>query len=64
MEHRDDWSPWIVGGLMGLLALFGLMLASRAEEPAFEAFGLLVFVCGVLVIVALIHRYVGRSGEG
>ncbi len=53
---RDDWSSWIVGALMGLLAILGLLLASRAEERAFEWFGLLVFACAVLVIFALIRR--------
>ena len=52
--------PWILGGLMALLAMFGLGLASRAQDDVFYGTGLGLFAFGVLFIFFLIHRHVGR----
>jgi hypothetical protein len=58
---RDDSiGPWILGGVMALLSLFGLALASAAEDGVFYGTGLTLFGFGVLFIFGLIHRYVGR----
>ena len=56
----DGIGPWILGGVMALLALFGLFLASAAKDGIFYGTGLAFFVFGVLFIFGLIHRYVGR----
>lgn len=56
VNGSDEIGSWVVGVLMGLLSLFGLFLASRAEDRVFEWFGLLVFLCGVAVIFALIRK--------
>ena len=53
-----DVGPWILGGVMALLALLGL--ASRAEDDVLYGTGLGLFVFGVLFIFFLIHRNVGR----
>ena len=55
-----DLGPWVLGGVMALLALFGLGLASRAEDDVFYGTGLGLFVFCVLFIFYLIHRNVGR----
>lgn len=55
-----DVGPWVLGGVMALLALLGLALASRAEDNVFYGTGLGLFVFGVLFIFFLIHRNVGR----
>lgn len=51
---------WILGGVMGLLALVGLGLASRAADDVIYGTGLGLFAFGVLFIFFLIHRNVGR----
>lgn len=61
---------WAMGVVAGLVSLVGLILASRAHDRMFEIFGLLVFLCGVLVIFALIReatrpeRLRGEAEEG
>jgi len=55
-----DVGPWILGGVMGLIALIGLGLASRAEDDVFYGTGLGLFLIGVLFVFFLIHRNVGR----
>ena len=58
---RDEGiGPWILGGVMGLLSLLGLLLASAARDDVFYFTGLALFLFGVLLIFGLIHRYVGR----
>lgn len=58
---RDDGiGPWILGAVVGVLSLFGLFLASAAEDRVIYGTGLVLFLFGVLFIFGLIHRYVGR----
>lgn len=47
---------FIVGGIMGVLSLFGLFLASRAHDGMFYMFGLLLCLFGIVFIFALIHK--------
>lgn len=56
----QGFGPWLLGGVMALLSLFGLVLASRADDTIFYGTGLALFMFGVLFIFGLIHRYVGR----
>jgi hypothetical protein len=51
---------WILGAIMGVLALIGLGLASAAHDHVFYGTGLALFLFGVLFIFGLIHRHVGR----
>lgn len=53
--EKDTVGPWILGAVMGLIALLGLFLASRAQDDIFYATGLGLFVFGVLFIFALIR---------
>ncbi len=59
---------WAMGVVAGVVALFGLLLASRAEDRMFEIFGLVVFLAGVLTIFALIREATRperlRGGDG
>jgi hypothetical protein len=55
-----DLGPWVLGGVMALLALFGLGLASRAEDDVIYGTGLGLSVFCILFIFYLIHRNVGR----
>jgi hypothetical protein len=60
---RDDGiGRWILGGVLALLSLFGLFVASRAQDGVFYGAGLALFLLGILFIFGLIHRYVGREG--
>jgi hypothetical protein len=51
---------FVLGGVMGVLALLGLFVASAAKDGVFYATGLGLFVFCVLFIFAMIHRQVGR----
>jgi hypothetical protein len=57
---KRDVAPWVLGGVMALLALLGLGLASRAEDDVLYGTGLGLFAFCVLFIFYLIHRNVGR----
>ena len=54
---------WILGGVMGLLSLLGLIMASQAADGMFYAAGLLFFLFGVLFIFFLIARSVGHPSR-
>ena len=54
---------WIAGFVMGLLSLLGLVLASAAHDSIFYAFGLTLFLFGVLFIFGLIGKYVGHGDQ-
>lgn len=51
---------WVLGAIMGLLALVALTLAGGAKDPVLYGTGLGVFGFCVLFIFVLIHRNVGR----
>lgn len=48
---------WITGGLIGVVGLVGLVMASRAHDDMFYFAGLLIFVFAVLLIFRLIGKY-------
>lgn len=52
---------WVIGGLIGLLALMGLYLASRAVDEVIYWTGLGFFVFGVAFCFYLINRNVGSD---
>ncbi len=54
---------WIFAAVMGLLSLLGLFIASRAHDTMFYTFGALLFLFGLAVIFAMIHRYTDYSGQ-
>ena len=51
---------FIFGVIMGLISLFGLFLASRAEDQMFSILGYMFFLIGVGLIFVLIHRNTGQ----
>jgi hypothetical protein len=55
-----DVGPWVLGGVMALVAMLGLGLASGAADDVFYGTGLGLFDFGVRFIFFLIHRHVGR----
>lgn len=50
---------WVLGGVMGLISLVGLFMASRAHDDMFYIVGLLLFLFGVLFNFGLIRRCTG-----
>jgi hypothetical protein len=54
---------WIMGAVMGLVALLGLFLASGARDGAFYYFGLAVFAFAVLFIFGMIVRATGQPAR-
>jgi hypothetical protein len=55
----NDTGTWVLGGIMGVVSLFGLFIASRAADAVFYGTGLALFVFGVLFIFFLIRKSVG-----
>lgn len=51
---------WTLGIVMGVLAMVGLFMASRATDDIFYGTGLGLFLFGVLFIFGVINRCVGR----
>jgi hypothetical protein len=47
---------WVAGAFLGLLSLFGLLMASRAHDNSFYVVGLLIFLLGVALIFSLVVR--------
>jgi hypothetical protein len=60
VEEKDLTASFVLGGVMGALALLGLFLAAGAQDDVFYFTGLGLFVFCVLFIFAMIHRHVGR----
>ena len=46
----------IGAGIMFLLSLLGLFLASRAQDAMFGFFGFMLFVFGVAALFVMIHK--------
>jgi hypothetical protein len=63
MTDSSNALNWIVGGIVALLGIFGLFLASGAGDGAIYLFGLLLFGFAVLFAFSLIRRNVGRPPE-
>lgn len=53
----DDMAPWVAGVLAALLALFGLVLASGAEDLPFQVFGFALFAAGLAGVFGLITSH-------
>ena len=47
---------WILGGIVGLIGIFGLFLAANAVDGGIYYFGLLLFAFAVLFVFSLIRR--------
>lgn len=56
---NDTASSWILGIVMGLLALLGLVMASHAVDPVFYGTGLALSAFGVLFVFFLIKQNTG-----
>ena len=52
-------SAWVLGVIMGLLALLGLAMASAAVDGIFYATGLVLCLFGVLFVFFLIKKNTG-----
>jgi hypothetical protein len=60
VQKKDAMASLLLGGVMGVLALLGLFVASGAEDDVFYFTGLGLFVFCVLFIFGMIHQQVGR----
>ena len=59
-EKGGEMASFVLGGVVGVLALLGLFVASAAQDGLFYATGLGLFVFCVLFIFGMIHWQVGR----
>jgi hypothetical protein len=60
VQENDAMGSFVLGGVMGVLGLLGLFVASGAKDGVFYATGLGLFLFCVLFIFVMIHRYTGR----
>jgi uncharacterized membrane protein HdeD (DUF308 family) len=60
MPHLDRW---IVGGLVMVIGLFGLYLASRADDQVMYYAGLALFIGGVLFNFYQIKHAYSKHGK-
>lgn len=51
----------VLGGVVGLVGLLGLAMASAANHGVYYVTGLGLFLFGVLFIFVMIHQRVGRQ---
>lgn len=59
--QSDTTGTWILGVIMGLLALLGLIMASGAADPIFYGTGLALTAFGVLFVFVLIKQNTGTK---
>ncbi len=57
--QRDLTGAWILGIIMGALALLGIIMASGAVDPIFHGTGLALTAFGVLFVFILIKQNTG-----
>jgi len=58
----DQIGKWITNGIVGVIGLLGLFVASRATDDTFYAVGLIVFVLAVAFIFYSIRRAFDEAG--
>jgi len=58
----DHIGKWVTGGIVGLIGILGLFVASRATDDTFYALSLIVFVIAVGVIFYMIRRAFDEAG--
>ncbi len=51
-----DLGRWLGGIAMGVLALLGLIIMSRAADTMFGFFGVMIFLFGIAIIVVFVHQ--------
>ena len=58
----DNIGRWVTNGVIGLIGLLGLFVASRATDNTFYSLGLIVFAIAVAVIFFSIRRAFDEAG--
>lgn len=58
MQHLDRW---VVGAFVAVIGLFGLYLASRADEQIMYLTGLLLFIGSVVFNFVQINQAYGQK---
>ena len=58
----DNIGRWVTSGIIGVIGLLGLFVASRAADDTFYSLGLIVFVISVAFIFYLIRRAFDEAG--
>jgi hypothetical protein len=58
----DHIGRWVTNGIVGVIGILGLFVASRATDDIFYAMGLIVFVIAVAFIFYSIRRAFDEAG--
>lgn len=56
VKGMSPTSQWTAGAIMGIIALLGLFLFSRAGDGMFALFGGVLFLFGLAVIIVFVHQ--------
>ncbi len=51
-----SFTPWIVGAVMGILALLGMLILSRSRDVGMDIVGFLLLVIGLVSVFRMIHN--------
>jgi hypothetical protein len=54
---------WVVGGLVALLGVVALFMASNAHDGGMYLFGLIFFAAAVIFVFVLIGSHAGRRSD-
>lgn len=60
----DQIGTWITNGIVGVIGILGLFVASRATDSTFYSLGLIVFVLAVAFIFYSIRRAFDKASAG
>ena len=60
VNPKPGVGAWVLGVIMGVLALLGLIYASATHDGAMYVVGLIVFIVNTISIFIVIGRCVGR----
>ena len=58
----DQIGTWIANGIVGVIGILGLFVASRATDSTFYSLGLIVFALAVAFIFYSIRRGFDKAG--
>ena len=58
----DQIGTWIANGIVGVIGILGLFVASRATDSTFYSLGLIVFALAVAFIFYSIRRAFDEAG--
>ena len=63
VDRKGGAGSWVLGGVVGLVGMIGLFLASRAADATLYWVGLVIFLFAVLFVFNLIVSHTGAQHD-